>query len=413
MSLGITSGSDSKLHSRHRISELFATFCRFCTWTALLVLLVLLVSIAGQTTHDGYIYVFVDSIDAGSEVLNAVEDVIGKNARVKSVEREVDPSGEILFNVLTHPIPFVEGKPEVRYADISRGLRKDAYDLDVELTFDSSEPVRVWDPGFLARYPSKNEPETAGVLHALWGSLWLLLYTALIAVPIGIGAAVYLEEYATDTWLTRLIKLSLANLAGVPSIVYGILGLCVFVEFFDVRLMIGSFKLLPLGASVLAGAITLALLVLPVIIVATQEALKSIPDSIRKASFALGATKWQTIRHQILPASLPGIATGVILALSRALGETAPIVVIGVVSMTNSSPGGIETPSDALSSKIFDVPMDSFAALPVQIYGWASEAQPEFAAQGAKAILVLLAVLVCMNSVAIFIRHKFQKNLNW
>ena len=179
--------------------------------------------------------------------------------------------------------------------------------------------------------------------------------------------------------------------------------------------MIGSFQLLPFGPTLLAGACTLALLILPVIIVATQEALKSIPNSIRSASVALGATKWQTIRHQVLPAGLPGIATGVILALSRALGETAPIVVIGVLAFTRTTPGEIETPMDLVKNpgSIAEVPFDKFATLPIQIYNWVSDSRPEFAAQSARGILVLLVVLLLINSVAIFVRNRYQENLKW
>ncbi len=292
----------------------------------------------------------------------------------------------------------------VRHRDIETSVaaKLDKYS-QYNIETDSTEPVLGWDWGFLWRSNSTQKPENAGVRTGIWGSVWLVLLTAAIAVPIGVGAAVYLEEYSSDTLVTRIIKLNLANLAGVPSIVYGILGFAVFGRFFR------------LNSSVLAGSLTLALLILPVIIVATQEALKAIPGSIRTASIALGASKWQTIRHQVLPASLPGIATGVILALSRALGETAPIVVIGVLALTDSSPGGIESPMDIVTNPrgVASVPFDEFQALPVLIYEWVKDFRPEFAAQAARGILVLLVVLLLINSVAILIRNRYQKKLTW
>lgn len=241
----------------------------------------------------------------------------------------------------------------------------------------------TWD--FLTSFDSRLTPEKAGILSAMVGSLWLILLTAAFSVPIGVGAAIYLEEFATENWLTRLIRLNLANLAGVPSIVYGILGITVFVRF------------LALEASILAGALTLSLLILPIVIVSAQEALRAVPGSIRQASLALGASEWQTIRHQVLPASLPGILTGVILAISRAIGETAPLVVIGAMTFVRYIPS----------------PMEDFTALPIQIYNWIGQAKGVYEHKAAAGILVLLAVLLLMNAAAIIIRNRYQKALNW
>ena len=194
-----------------------------------------------------------------------------------------------------------------------------------------------WD--FISNFPS-SRPERAGLLPAIWGSLWLVIFTALFSVPLGIGAAVYLEEFARDNLLNRVIRVNLSNLAGVPSIVYGILGFTAFVHFFgkSMRLPGTQMMLFPLNSSILAGSLTLTLLILPVVIISSQEALRAIPGSIRNASMALGATQWQTIRNQVLPASMPGIVTGIILALSRAIGETAPIVAIGALLYTRETP---------------------------------------------------------------------------
>jgi phosphate transport system permease protein len=238
------------------------------------------------------------------------------------------------------------------------------------------------DIGFLTEFPSRF-PERAGIKSALYGTLWLISLTAVVSIPFGVAAALYLEEYAGKSRLNSLIEVSIANLAGVPSIVYGILGLTVFVRW------------LSLGRSVLAGALTMSLLILPIIIIASREALRAVPSSIRRAAYALGATTWQTIRFHVLPAALPGILTGTILALSRAIGETAPLIMIGALTYVAFVPAG---------------PMDAFTALPIQIFNWVSRPQPEFHELAAAGIVVLLAVLLLMNAVAVLIRHRAQRN---
>lgn len=228
-----------------------------------------------------------------------------------------------------------------------------------------------------SRFPAK-----AGIRPALVGSLWLMGLTTLFSVPVGIATAVYLEEYAGKQWWFKLIRMNIANLAGVPSIVYGLLGLAVFVKF------------LLLGESVLAGALTLSLVILPVIIIASQEALRAVPSSLRHASYALGATRWQTVWYQVLPSALPGIMTGVILALSRAIGEAAPLVTVGAAGFLGFVPAGI---------------FDQFTALPLQIYDWIGRPQEEFQNKAAGVILVLMILLVCMNAAAIFIRYRYSQ----
>ncbi len=240
-------------------------------------------------------------------------------------------------------------------------------------------------PQFFTNYDSRT-PENAGLFSAIGGTAWLIVMTAAISVPVGVGAAVYLEEFATDNRLTRLIQLNLSNLAGVPSIVYGILGLTLFVRYFR------------LDRSVLSGALTLSLLVLPVVIVAAQEALRSVPATLRHASLALGATEWQTIRHQVLPAAIPGILTGVILAISRAIGETAPLVMLGALTFIPFAPNH---------------PMEEFTAMPIQIYNWIGRPQEAYQHVAAAGILVLLVVLLALNAIAIAIRHRAQKNSRW
>ncbi|MCA1993657.1 MAG: phosphate ABC transporter permease PstA [Coleofasciculus sp. S288] len=238
---------------------------------------------------------------------------------------------------------------------------------------------------FLTSYTSRRA-SSAGILAPLAGSIWLLVLVAIISFPLGVGAGIFLEEYATDNWLTRLIEINIANLAAVPSIIYGLLGLAVFVRWMS-----------PItgGRSILAGALTLSLLILPIIIVATREALRAIPSSLRQAGYALGATRWQVIREQIFPIALPGILTGTILALSRAIGETAPLIVVGALSFITATPSGLQSP---------------FTALPIQIYDWVSRPQKAFQENAAAAIIVLMIVLLLMNATAIALRNKYQKN---
>jgi phosphate transport system permease protein len=275
---------------------------------------------------------------------------------------------------------------------------------------------------FLTNYDSRH-PEQAGILAGLWGSFWLVSLAALIAVPVGVGAAVFLEEYAKKGWLRTLIEVNLSNLAGVPSIVYGILGMAVFVKMFGLRpkvleiwLPFSSLSIpLPFGRTVLSGAFTLALLILPIVIVASREALRAVPPTIRHASYALGATHWQTIRHQVLPTAIPGIVTGVILAISRAIGETAPLLMVGAAVFVASTPGGIESPLDAFRHPkgLLEAPFDPFTALPIQIFNWVSRPEAAYQHVAAAAILVLLAVLQVFNVAASVARARMRRRARW
>jgi phosphate transport system permease protein len=240
------------------------------------------------------------------------------------------------------------------------------------------------DPDLIRNQGSQLRPATAGAQAAILGTLWLMAGTAVIALPIGVLAAVYLEEYADrDRWYNRLIELNIQNLAAVPSVVYGILGLGLIVR--------GP---LSLGPVLIAGAIILALLILPVIIISSREAIRAVPDTLRDGSLALGATRLQTVWRTVLPNSIPGIATGSILALSRAIGEAAPLVVIGVAASISFNPASM---------------FDRFTALPIQIYGYASRPQEAFIVLSSALIVVLLVILLVMNSVAILIRNKYQR----
>jgi phosphate transport system permease protein len=234
---------------------------------------------------------------------------------------------------------------------------------------------------FLTSFPSRRASQ-AGIWHALTGSLFVILVTAVLAVPVGVAAAIYLEEYGGRSLAARIIELNITNLAAVPSIIYGLLGLGLFV------------RTMGMGRSVLAGGATLALLALPVVILSTREALRAVPKSLREGSYALGATKWQTIWHQVLPVAAPGMLTGLILALSRAIGETAPLITIGAFAFVTFAPDSIWSP---------------FTVLPIQIFNWVSRPQVEFHANAAAAILVLVTLLLSLNAAAIWLRDRYQK----
>ncbi len=234
---------------------------------------------------------------------------------------------------------------------------------------------------FLTSLPSRF-PEKAGILTAWTGTLWILFLTAFFAIPIGMAAGIYLEEYSKKSRLSNFLEINIANLAGVPSIIYGILGLEIFV------------RMLKLGGSLLAGSFTLALLILPIIIVVTRESIRAVPHSLRDASYALGASKWQTVRHQVLPACMSNIITGIILAMARAIGETAPLIVIGAL---------------AYVPFVAKTPMDEFTVLPIQIFNWISRPQHGFIINAAATIIILLLITFLMNGIAIYIRNRWQK----
>ena len=241
------------------------------------------------------------------------------------------------------------------------------------------------DVDFLTGVPSRRAA-SAGVLPALVGSLEIGLMTGLISFPIGVAAAIYLEEYARDTFVTRTLRTNIANLAGVPSIIYGIFGLAIFV------------RALGLGRSPLVAALTLALLIMPVVIIATIEALRAVPDSQREGAYALGATRWQTVRGSVLPAAAPGIVTGVILAMARAIGEAAPIIVIGAASFVTFLPTPLQ---------------EGFSIVPIQVYQWANRPQADFQGVAAAAILVLLVMVAILNVLAIILRNRLARNIQW
>ena len=245
----------------------------------------------------------------------------------------------------------------------------------------TSQGIRYLDLDFLTNFASR-KPEESGIKAAIFGTLWVMAITGPVSIILGVGCAIYLELYAKRNRFTRFIQVNISNLAGVPSIVFGLLGLTVFV------------RMLEMGRSVLAGGLTMSLLILPVIVVASQEAIRSVPKDLQEASYGMGATKWQTIRRVILPAAIPGILTGSILALSRAVGETAPLIMIGAMTFIAFVPESI---------------WSGFTVMPIQIFNWTSRPQTEFHDVAAAGIIVLLLMLILMNSIAIMIRNKFSK----
>ena len=239
---------------------------------------------------------------------------------------------------------------------------------------------------FLSSFPSR-KAEQAGLKSAIFGTMWVMSVVAAVSFPLGVGAGIFLEEFAGDNWFTRIIEININNLAGVPSIIYGLLGLQVFVRYME-----------PItgGRSILSGGLTLALLILPIIIVATREALRAVPDSLRLAGFALGANRWQVVREHVFPLAIPGILTGTILALSRAIGDTAPLITIGALTFISFLPEGLQSP---------------FTVLPIQVFNWVSRPQRDFHDNAAAGIIVLMVALLLMNATAVFLRNKFQKKV--
>lgn len=254
---------------------------------------------------------------------------------------------------------------------------------------------RVWLSESFLTSPMSSKAEFAGVRTALLGSMWLVVIAVALALPVGVGAAVYLQEYPNKNWLNRIIQTNINNLAGVPSIVYGMLGLAIFVrawEFFTSGAIFGVTD--ANGRTVLSAGLTMGILVLPLVIINAQEAIKAVPDSLRQAAYGVGATKWQTVWSHVLPNALPGILTGSILAMSRAVGETAPLIIVGASTFISVDPSG---------------PFSKFTALPIQIYQWTARAQSEFHNIAAAAIIVLLVLLLTLNASAILLRNRFQR----
>ena len=330
------------------------------------------------------------------ELLVILQDNLSKGAYNKLNEEKAmeTRSHADLYNLVQERILKIDTKKT--YSLYDSLFRKAEIETEVKEEFPKARlEFRYWlTPAFVTS-PMSSRAEFAGVRTALFGSLWLVGIAIALALPVGVGAAVYLQEYARKNFVNRLIQTNINNLAGVPSIVYGMLGLAIFVRAFEVFTSGAIFGITDTnGRTVMSAGLTMGILVLPLVIINAQEAIKAVPDSIRQAAYGVGATKWQTIWSHVLPNALPGILTGSILAISRAVGETAPLIIVGASTFISVDPDG---------------PFSKFTALPIQIYQWTARAQPEFHNIAAAAILVLLILLLTLNATAILLRNRFQR----
>jgi phosphate transport system permease protein len=400
----------SNLPKRHRTGRLWRTIFQVSTIIGLIALTTLLLTIM----NDSFGYVAMENkIQPETLAVNGIvlED-LPKEELVRILQENVSAG---LFRRFERDLPFEERS------------QADVYNLVIERVIDP-QVVNTWtlqDSLFsrnavfteaAEKYPDarlhfkswinqdfltsaqSSSPLVAGIRTAILGSLWTILITILVAFPIGIGAAIYLEEYAGDHWLNRLFQTNINNLAGVPSIIYGMLGLAIFVRTLQAITSGAVFGLVDPttsnGRTILSASLTLTLLVLPLIIINAQEAIRAVPRSLREASYGLGGTKWQTVWYHVLPNAIPGILTGTILAISRAIGETAPLVVIGAATYITFDPDG---------------PFSKFTTLPLQIYQWTSRPQDEYRHIAAAAIIVLLGMLLSLNAVAVLLRNRFSR----
>lgn len=330
------------------------------------------------------------------ELLVILKDNLSKGAynKLDAEQPMIERSQSDLLSLFLERLVRIDTKGTWSMTDsLMRGA-----EIRAEVTEQYPEAIlefRSWlTPQFLVT-PMSSRAEFGGVRTAILGSLWLVGIAILFALPIGTGAAVYLQEYAPKNWFTSIIQTNINNLAGVPSIVYGMLGLAVFVRLMEPFTSGSMFGVTDSnGRTVLAAGLTMGILVLPLIIINAQEAIKAVPDSLRQAAYGVGATRWQTVWYHVLPNALPGIMTGSILALSRALGETAPLIVVGASTFISLDPNS---------------PFSKFTALPIQIYQWTTRAQSEFHAIAASAIIVLLVLLLTLNATAILLRNRFQR----
>ena len=398
----------SLLARRHRAARIWQAVFLAATTIGILGLTALLYNIAVETFGLVAVQYNVDPstlADRPLEQLSSAEliAVLEDNLRSRQIKRLNDEKPllersqiELYDLVLEH---VVEQQVVGTWPLIESLLSRKAIEAEVARDFPDAQIVfRSWiSRDFLTR-PMSSRADLAGVRTALLGSLWMIGLTVLFAFPVGVGAAIYLQEYASRSFVNRIIQTNIDNLAGVPSIVYGILGLAIFVRSLDRITSGAAFGVTDSnGRTIISAALTMALLVLPLLIINAQEAIRAVPNSLRLAAFALGATQWQAIWSHVLPNALPGILTGTILAISRAVGETAPLIVVGASTFITVDPTG---------------PFSKFTVLPIQIYNWTARPQGEFHNIAAAAILVLLALLLTLNASAILLRNRFRRQLS-
>jgi phosphate transport system permease protein len=406
----VVEGFSNNLATRHRKGAVWRMLFRASTIIGILALIALLLNVINGAF--GYV-AYEAKVDPDTLAVNGVSlEQQGKEQLVALLQSKLSSGA---YNKLNNDKPFTDRSREAVYQlVVERIIRPQVVEVwnlwpsltqadEIRSTVDQQHPGAELDfvswltTDFVIR-PQTSEPLTAGVRTAIFGSLWTILFTILLAFPIGVGAAIYLEEYASDNWLNRIIRTNINNLAGVPSIVYGILGLAIFVRALEPLTSGEVFgyadPTTANGRTVLSAGLTLGLLVLPIIIINAQEAIRAVPRSLRNASYAVGATKWQTVWSHVLPNAMPGILTGTILAVSRAIGETAPLVVVGASTAISFDPSS---------------PFSKFTTLPIQIYQWTSRPQDEFRSLAAASILVLLVLLLSLNAFAILLRNRFSR----
>ncbi|PKN90468.1 MAG: phosphate ABC transporter, permease protein PstA [Chloroflexi bacterium HGW-Chloroflexi-7] len=401
----ISYGRDQHLENRQKKASIWKALFRLSTLVGVIALVILILSIVNQAfglvaiedTNDrsDYISTSIKEVPK-TELIQLIETNLSKN-RVRTLDREkplLERSRRDLIALVENEV--FKQRIVDSYSLFSSIFNPDAFREKVAEKYpDAIVEFKSWfTPQFLTESMSKT-PELAGVRTALLGSILLILITVVVAFPLGVSSAIYLEEYARqNTWLSRVIQTNIDNLAGVPSIIYGILGLTIFVRAFEPLTSGRVFGYEGAnGRTILSAGLTMALLVLPILITNAQEAIRAVPNSLRQASYGLGATQWQTIWHHVLPYALPGILTGTILAISRALGETAPLIIVGAATYITKDPNGL---------------FSNFTAIPIQIYNWTTRPQQEFRNIAAVAILVLMIMLLSMNAVAILWRNKIQ-----
>lgn len=402
---------DLKLEKRHRRGGIWRTLFRISTAVGIVALILLGLTIA----NDAFGYVVIENvIDPEELAVDGVPlDQLDKDTLVKIFQDNVSAG---LFRRYEFEMPFSErSRDEIYDLVIERVVsptiieqyhlyesllnRKGIFDTAAQEYPNAVIEFKSWLSGDFIGSSQSEDAQVAGVRTAIFGSLWTIGIAILFAFPIGLGAAIYLEEYAQDTWINRVIQTNINNLAGVPSIIYGILGLAIFVrtmERFTSGAAFGLVEPSATGRTVLSAGLTLGLLVLPLIIINSQEAIRAVPNSLRLAAYGLGATKWQAVWSHVLPNAIPGILTGTILAVSRAIGETAPLVVVGAATYITIDPNS---------------PFSQFTTLPIQIYQWTARPQEEFHFIAAAAIIVLLALLLGLNTLAILLRNRFSRRI--
>jgi len=397
---------------RHRVGGIWRQVFQVSTVIGIIVLSALLFNVLNQTFGLAAVEVEIDPSSLAIEgvplenltqeqLIGILEEHVSKGLfrRFESEQPLVERDREEVYELVLERV--VEPKVVRTWSLTDSILRRDEVEEErAEKYPESSLDFFSWiDPSFVSS-PQSSDPLRAGVRTAILGSLWTIAITILFSFPIGVGAAIYLEEYAGDTFINRLIQTNINNLAGVPSIIYGILGLAIFVRVLEPITSGAAFGLLEdpttaNGRTILSAGLTLGLLILPLIIINAQEAIKAVPNSLRQASFGLGGTKWQTVWSHVLPNAIPGILTGTILAISRAIGETAPLVVVGASTFITFDPDG---------------PFSKFTTLPIQIFQWTARPQAEFRNIAAAAIIVLLILLLSLNASAVFLRNRFRRH---